>query len=161
VDITSSIVVVNPVNTNSAETYEVTYNVSDKAGNAASEVKRTVNVYLKGSDMVATYSVKDSVIGQPSSTYSDNITVSALDSTKILVSKFAYYTNGGVYFIMSGSNGTNVTIPSQTVTCGSPAASRIFTGSGTINKGGTVITLNYTETVGATSVNGVEIYTKQ
>jgi len=43
-DITSSIVTVNPVNTSAAGSYTVTYNVSDAAGNAASEVIRTVNV---------------------------------------------------------------------------------------------------------------------
>ncbi len=43
-DITASIVIVNPVNTNIADTYTVTYNVSDTAGNSATEVTRTVNV---------------------------------------------------------------------------------------------------------------------
>lgn len=43
-DLTSSIVVVNSVNTSLAGSYSVTYNVSDAAGNAATEVVRTVNV---------------------------------------------------------------------------------------------------------------------
>jgi hypothetical protein len=43
-DITSSIVTVNPVDTNAVGTYIVTYNVSDASGNAAVEVTRTVNV---------------------------------------------------------------------------------------------------------------------
>jgi hypothetical protein len=43
-DITSLIVVYNPVNINIEDTYWVTYNVSDKAGNAATEVKRKVIV---------------------------------------------------------------------------------------------------------------------
>ena len=43
-DITSNIVTVNPVDTNTAGTYTVTYNVSDAAGNAATEVTRTVTV---------------------------------------------------------------------------------------------------------------------
>lgn len=43
-DITSNIVVVNNVNTGLAGSYSVTYNVSDAAGNAATEVVRTVNV---------------------------------------------------------------------------------------------------------------------
>jgi hypothetical protein len=43
-DLTSSIVVVNNVNTSLANSYAVTYNVSDAAGNAAIEVVRTVNV---------------------------------------------------------------------------------------------------------------------
>ena len=43
--ITSSIVTVNPVNVNAAGTYTVTYNVSDAAGNAATQVTRSVTVY--------------------------------------------------------------------------------------------------------------------
>ena len=44
--ITSSIVTVNPVNVNTAGTYTVTYNVSDAAGNAATQVTRSVTVYI-------------------------------------------------------------------------------------------------------------------
>lgn len=43
-DITAKIVVVNPVDTNVAGTYIITYNVSDAAGNPAIEVIRTVVV---------------------------------------------------------------------------------------------------------------------
>jgi hypothetical protein len=43
-DITSSIVMVNPVDVNSVGTYTVTYNVSDAAGNAAVQVARLVNI---------------------------------------------------------------------------------------------------------------------
>lgn len=45
-DITSSIIVSNPVNVNVEDIYYVTYNVSDKAGNAAIEVKRKVEVII-------------------------------------------------------------------------------------------------------------------
>jgi len=43
-DITANIVTINPVNTASIGTYTVTYNVKDAAGNAATQVVRTVNV---------------------------------------------------------------------------------------------------------------------
>ena len=43
-NLTSSIVIAGSVNTNSAGTYLVNYNVSDAAGNAAIQVTRTVNV---------------------------------------------------------------------------------------------------------------------
>jgi hypothetical protein len=43
-DITGSIVVVNPVDVNVVGSYTVTYNVTDGAGNPATEVSRTVNV---------------------------------------------------------------------------------------------------------------------
>ena len=43
-DITNAIIVTGNVNTNVAGTYIIRYNVSDAAGNAATEVTRTVNV---------------------------------------------------------------------------------------------------------------------
>ncbi|MFZ2500970.1 MAG: immunoglobulin-like domain-containing protein, partial [Minisyncoccia bacterium] len=43
-NITANIVTVNPVNTAIPATYTVTYNVSDTAGNPATQVTRTVNV---------------------------------------------------------------------------------------------------------------------
>ena len=43
-DLTSRIVVVNPVNTALIGTYTITYSVSDLSGNAASPVTRTVTV---------------------------------------------------------------------------------------------------------------------
>ena len=43
-DLTSSIVTVSTVNTAIVGSYTVTYNVSDTAGNAATQVTRTVNV---------------------------------------------------------------------------------------------------------------------
>ncbi|WP_296385131.1 immunoglobulin-like domain-containing protein [Winogradskyella sp.] len=43
-NLTGSIVIVNSVDTNNAGNYSVTYNVSDAAGNVATEVVRTVNV---------------------------------------------------------------------------------------------------------------------
>ena len=44
-DLTESIVTVNPVDTSTAGTYTITYNVSDAAGNNADEVTRTVIVH--------------------------------------------------------------------------------------------------------------------
>jgi hypothetical protein len=43
-DLTSEIVTFNPVDTETAGAYEVTYNVSDSAGNSANEVVRKVKV---------------------------------------------------------------------------------------------------------------------
>ena len=43
-DVSASITTVNNVDINTPGTYSVTYNVSDSAGNAATEVVRTVNV---------------------------------------------------------------------------------------------------------------------
>ncbi len=149
------------VNTNLADTYILTYSAEDAAGNLADEVTRTVHVYLKGNNMAGAYAVSDSIPGSAAYNYQDNITASTLDSMKILVSKFAYYTNGGVYFKLTGNNGTSVSIPSQMVTCGNPAADRTFTGTGTITKDANFMQLNYSETTNGQTINGVEKYTRQ
>lgn len=46
IDITERLVVDNTVNVDVADTYHVTYNVTDEAGNQAEERKRTVNVVI-------------------------------------------------------------------------------------------------------------------
>lgn len=45
-DISGSVVVTNPVDVNTVGTYEIKYNVSDAAGNAAAEIKRMVYVRI-------------------------------------------------------------------------------------------------------------------
>lgn len=52
-DITANIVTVNPVDTNTPAVYTVTYNVSDAAGNPATEVTRTVTVQAAGAGTIA------------------------------------------------------------------------------------------------------------
>jgi phage-related protein len=52
-DLTASIVVVNPVDTSVIGEYTITYNVSDAAGNPATEVTRTVNVVADPCPVVA------------------------------------------------------------------------------------------------------------
>jgi hypothetical protein len=49
-DITGSILVVNNVDQNNSGTYFVTYDVTDAAGNPATQVTRTVNVYVPTDD---------------------------------------------------------------------------------------------------------------
>ncbi len=47
-DLTSSIVINNPVDVNTLGVYTITYNVVDGGGNSATEVTRTVEVYAQG-----------------------------------------------------------------------------------------------------------------
>src|SRR3989454_3414053 len=73
--LTPSITVSNSVNTTVAGTYTVTYNVSDKAGNAATQVTRTVNVVnntpLDTTPPVITLLGSNPVTVQVGSTYTD------------------------------------------------------------------------------------------
>ena len=159
-DISSSIVTSGTVNTSSAEAYTVKYNVTDEAGNVAPEVSRTVNVKINASHMAASYSTVD-VSGGITNTYPETVTASSSDPNKIIVTKFGFYDNAGVYIILSGANGTTVTVPSQSLVCGNPAATRQFSGDGTISKDGKTITVNYTEVTNGTTTTGVGTYTKQ
>lgn len=69
-NITSSIVTVNPVNTSVVGTYTVTYNVSDAAGNNATQVTRTVNVVDTTKPTITLLGSSDVTI-QAGSTYTD------------------------------------------------------------------------------------------
>ena len=69
-DITSDIVTTNSVKNNIVAAYSVTYNVSDAAGNQATEVVRTVNV-LDTTDPVITLTGDTSVTIEVGSTYTD------------------------------------------------------------------------------------------
>jgi PKD repeat protein len=135
-------------------TYKVTLTVSNSHGSSFDSLYvNVVNAldYLEGS-----YNVQDSSM-YGIFDYTDNITVSQVYANRVDVTKFAYYLNGAVYFTISGYN---VTIPTQTVNCGSPAANRTFSGTGTINPAGPVITINYTEVTGGNTTVGRETYVK-
>jgi outer membrane protein OmpA-like peptidoglycan-associated protein len=70
-DITGDIVTVNPVNTSVLGSYTVTYNVSDAAGNAATQVTRVVNVTSDSVPPVITLLGSNPVDVPLSSSYSD------------------------------------------------------------------------------------------
>lgn len=142
------------VNMNSAGDFMVKYTAVDKAGNKA-EKTRTVTVdaalYLNGS-----FTVEDFTGSTSNGTYPETISSSTINFNKISFTKFAFYVNGSVYGTISGNT---ITIPQQTVTCGSPAADRTFTGTGTFTNANT-FTINYTEVTNGTSVTGKGEYTR-
>jgi hypothetical protein len=77
-DITPSIIASNPVNTSVLGTYTVTYDVSDTAGNAATQVTRTVNVVDQSPPIISILGSNpiivpiDSVYDELGATVSDN-----------------------------------------------------------------------------------------
>jgi hypothetical protein len=85
-DITESIVRVNPVNTEVADTYTVTYNVSDAAGNPATEVTRTVNVNARHTSSGGSSSSRSSNTSTNDSTTS---TVNGTSTEDILIQTIA------------------------------------------------------------------------
>lgn len=169
-DISSSISVSGTVDPNTKGTYTLTYTVNDAAGNSASQTV-TVTIVNDAEYLAGNYAVKDSMYN-PSifvSTYSDVISTDNSTNGKIWVTKFGNYTNGIVYMTVSASGAVN--IPSQTVTCGTPANARIFTNTVLTQGGvvtgsgapGTTIIIDYKETVisPSSTANDVETYVKQ
>ena len=69
--LTSSITTVNPVEVNTEGTYTVTYNVSDGAGNAATQVTRTVTITPDATAPVISLSGNASVNVLLGNTYTD------------------------------------------------------------------------------------------
>jgi trimeric autotransporter adhesin len=154
-DITSLIELTNPVDVNLKGSYTVTYTVSDAAGNTASAT-RTVNVKNDSENKAGTYAVTD-VCGASTTNYTETISSSSTVNNRILTTRFANYDNTSVYMEI---NGSNVNIPSQTISnSGNPPATRTFNGTGSVS--GNTITINYTETIGANSINCSATYTKQ
>jgi trimeric autotransporter adhesin len=153
-DIQSKVVVTGAVDANKIDTYTLTYNVSDAAGNPATEVKRVVKVRAK--KLSGTYNWTDS-----GTTTTGSLSVTDTDSqyNKLFINdKFAAYQNSTVYIEISG---TSVTLPQQDVTTANPSTTRRFSGSGTVNYSSKVITINYTEVVGSSTYTGTFTVTKQ
>ena len=83
-DITSAIVVANSVDINTVGTYTVTYNVSDAAGNAATQVIRTVNITPDVTIPVITLLGESEVSLELGSTYTDAGATAVIISMVIL-----------------------------------------------------------------------------
>ncbi len=130
-DLTTSIVVTGTVNTESAGTYTLNYNVSDTAGNAASQVSRTVNVNavadttapvitLNGSSTM-NLTVGDSFT-DPGATASDNVDGDLTSS--IVVTGTVNTASAGTYTLnynVSDTAGNAATQVSRTVNVNEPA----------------------------------------
>ncbi len=164
-DVTSTIVTSNMVNVDQCGNYTITYNVSDKAGNRATQVTRMVTVKSDNlASGIAGYAVHDVVTGAtPSSNngaydYQVNVGQSSTDNDKIILSNFAGLGNStSVYATVSG---TVITIPSQTVA----GSTVIISGTGTYNVTGTGIAgakiVHFNYSAGSALGNGSADYTK-
>jgi len=121
-DITSSIVTVNPVDTDVVGQYTVTYNVSDANSNAAAEVSRTVNV-VDTTVPIITLTGEASVTIEVGSTYTDagatasdnydgDITSSIVTVNNVDTSTIGTYT---VTYNVSDANGNAAAEVTRTV----------------------------------------------
>ena len=160
-DISTRIVVTNPVNKDLTGSYSVRYNVTDAAGNDAAEVVRTVIVANTQANLTGTYSSVLSPISPSGQNYNYSgapINASSTINNRIVFSRFGDYDNGVVYAVVSGNS---ISIPSQTVVCGTPAASRTFVSTGAGSISGNTITISYSETIATATSTFSEVLTKQ
>ena len=120
------------VNTSAAGTYTLTYSATDAAGNTGT-AKRTVIVKHTSTTVAASYAVADVVAGSTTN-YTDVLTAASGSTVRVNTTKFGNYVNTVAYFDLSGATGSTVTLPSQTITnSGNPAATRMFSGTGTVS----------------------------
>lgn len=142
-DISTSITVngATTVNEDLVGTYNVTYTVSDAAGNTSTETL-VVTVQNDAAYLAGNYNVRDSVDVLLIFSYTMNINASTtinnriefntgVDATSSNTVGFAdYQNNSNIYATISG---TNVILPSQTATgIGSPPESHTFSGNGNV-----------------------------
>lgn len=153
-DITKNIVVtVTPGAFSSASvaTYIYHYNVSDAAGNAATEVTRTVNVANSVANMAGTYTENENCSISGSNSGTSNVTASSTVNSRIIITNFALNSTATIYGDVSG---LNITVPLQS------AGSEWYYGSGTIS--GTTLNISFTDSIALGAVQTCsDTYIKQ
>lgn len=164
-DVSGNIVIDDSdINKDVVGSYTVHYEVTDAAGNIGDQ-HRVVNVYneLTSSPWTGNYAcIITTGPGSPYS-YSESLAISTTLNNATAWSKFGDYSNATAKLNMVISGGS-VTIPTQSITCGSPAVLRQFAGSGAVvgtGGAGSTITLQIQETVNGVTDNFTYVYTKQ
>ncbi len=162
--ITSQIIVdASGVNKDKAGTYTVNYSVSDAAGNTGT-ASRTVTVAnsITSSPWTGSYGCVITSTGAPYN-YNDGALISATLNNGLAWSKFGDYSNADKKLSFSIDGSGNVTIPTQSITCGTTPVLRQFSGSGTSTGSGAMgstIVLQITETVNSIAGNYTYTFTK-
>jgi hypothetical protein len=136
-------------------TYTLTYSATDAAGNTGTAT-RTVTIVIVRDSYVGTYNVTGTLDGTTETPYGTPIVASSANSDRIIINNFAGVSGSNVY---ANVDGHSVTIPSQTYNDGT--FTYTVSGTGSINNKAKLMTLNWTASVGSTSIVGVETYTKQ
>ena len=162
-DITSSVVVEGVVNTNLTGTYELTYTVTDVAGNVGTAT-RNVRVYNEVEDWAGTYSAVDTEDGTTYPAETRTVNTSTTVNKRLFFVKFSGRTDADPYADVNTSAET-ISMPAQNFICG-PSGSQAdltFAGSANLNSATEVMNWTYTVAVtgGTTTTNGTSVYTKQ
>jgi len=163
-DISASIVKGGSVDNTKAAVYSLTYDAADKAGNAATQVKRSVTVKIKNANVSGNYSVSESCSPQNYTgssynvgPYSGTVTAASSNLTDITFGNFGNFSGTTVNMngTISGDLGTTVTIPSTV------AGGASMDGTGTIQTDGKKISLTYNVTTSGRTDKCTATWTKQ
>lgn len=148
-----------PANSDQAGEYIITYNVSDAAGNAATEVTQTLHIGT--APLAGTYiNISDLAEGDVTPVnYDVTVTQSTTTFNKILLNNFGGY--GTNYNFVATASGPTITLVSQNVTIGGETATITGTGTYTKNGNGTfsIAVFHYTEAIiGGNTTNFTATY---
>ncbi len=117
-DLTSNVIITgDSVDVTRIGVYEITYSVSDKAGNQTSK-KRTVNVIVDQDTYVGSWAVTEEITGdnpEPVWNYTATVAKSGVDPNTILVTNFGGYAATFTATVEFDKFG-NFTIPNQPLT---------------------------------------------
>lgn len=138
-DLKSKVVVTGSVTNGSVNTYTLKYNVSDAAGNAATEQTRTVMV--KSDQLAGLYDGVSVVTGKNAGTYNYTATVAQSTTAYNKVNITNLGGLGATVVVTATISGTTLTIASQSPS--SMTDPGTISGTGTVS-GQTITSLNYT-----------------
>jgi hypothetical protein len=142
-DITNQVITTGAVDVAKIGSYELTYSVSDNAGNQAS-VKRIVNVIVEQATYAGIWNVVEVITGDhpdPSWNYSATVAASGTDQMKLLITNFGGFATftANITFDKFG----NFTIPNQPVIGTTEAATIEGEGTSTTSDDGATLTIKY------------------
>jgi len=137
-----------------AGNYTINYTAADNSGNNVDATRKVIvdaGPYLSGN-----FSIENFISVSSDSIYYD--TISAPDTTTNLIffKKFARIEQATVFAAISG---ITITIPAQTINCGSIPENKTFSGYGTFSND-SIFTIYYSVSNGITEYSGHGIYTR-
>ncbi len=151
----------NNVNPNVIGTYNYTYTATDQAGNVGTATRIVYVVDLEGTYTNCTnFKPYPVLVSSDSSHYGETLFLSVDMTGQLNFNVFGNNVNGLVASYLS--SGTSLSIPVQTVNCGSPNIPRTFSGSGYISNptAHTKIVIDYREVSDTIHPHCRGVYTK-
>jgi hypothetical protein len=138
-DISSSIVITGTVDKTKAGSYSIKYNVTDEAGNVATEVVRTVKVKHSNATLSGSYTGTESCNFGPVGSYNGTVTNGTSGILTVVVGNLGNFsTTVNIPATLSGDYNEKITLTSGNY------AGLAMAGTGTIEPDGKKIIISYT-----------------